>query len=307
MRASFIRTLLEIAREDDQVFLLVADIGYNLVEPFAAEFPDRFFNVGIAEQDMMGIAAGLALSGKTVFTYSITNFPVLRCLEQIRNDVCYHNLPVKIVSSGGGLSYGALGVTHHLTEDLAVLRALPNMTVVAPADPVEAGLATRAAARHAGPCYLRLARTGDPPVHDAEPCFQLGTAIRVHDGADATIIACGGMVPVAVKAARSLEERDISVRVLSMHTIKPLDQDAVLAAAKETRAIVTLEEHSIVGGLGSAVSEVLVESAWRPLFRRVGLSDEFRSQVGSQEYLLKAASLTSGDVADVVEQLVRKQ
>ena len=305
MRAAFIRSLINLARNDDRVFLLVGDVGYSLVEPFAEEFPAQFVNVGIAEQNMTGIAAGLALCDKMVFIYSLANFPTLRCFEQIRNDVCYHNANVKIVSSGGGLAYGALGATHHVTEDLAIMRALPNMTVIAPGDPVEAGLATQAIAGLPGPGYLRLAKTGDPVVHQRTPNFQIGRAITVLEGNDATLIATGGILNNTVQAAERLAQRGIQTRVLSMHTIKPLDIESVLESARETGAIITIEEHSMIGGLGSAVAEVLAESGnYRIAFKRIGITDSFSSVVGSQEYLLKGLSLSVDGITDAVQSLL---
>src|SRR6266480_7640900 len=214
----------------------------------------------VAEQNMTGIAAGMALSGKIVFTYSIANFPILRCLEQVRNDVCYHNANVKIVAVGGGLAYGSLGSTHHATEDLAIMRALPRMVVMAPGDPTEAEAATQAAAVHPGPCYLRLGRAGESKVHRGEIDFQLGKAIQLRDGKDLTLISTGGLLETAVQVAESLRHTDLQTRVLSMHTVKPLDSDAILTAARETGAVFTLEEHSVVGGLGGAVAELLAEA-----------------------------------------------
>jgi len=306
VRAAFIRTLIDLARTDERIFLLVGDVGYSLVEPFRQEFPRRFINVGIAEQNMTGIATGLALCGKIVFTYSLANFPTLRCVEQIRNDVCYHHASVKIVASGGGLAYGALGTTHHVTEDLAIMRALPNMTVVAPGDPIEAGLATRAVAEWTGPCYLRLVRTGDPIVHEAVPHFQIGKAIIVRDGNDITLVASGGILYNTIKAAKQLEQRGIKARVLSMHTVKPLDTEAILVATRETSALITIEEHNIIGGLGSAVAEVLAESANSHIaFKRIGITDSFCSQVGSQEYLWNAYSLSVEDIVNQAVQLLK--
>lgn len=304
MRTAFVRSLIDSARADDRVFLLVGDVGYSLVEPFAQEFPDRFINIGVAEQNMVGIATGLAMSGKTVFAYSLANFPTLRCVEQIRNDVCYHNANVKIVASGGGLAYGALGITHHVTEDIGVMRVLPNMTIVAPADPLESALATRAIIEWPGPCYLRLVKTGDPLIHKRTPDFQIGKAIVVRDGSDVTLVATGGILKNAIQAAEQLSKQRIQSRVISMHTIKPLDVDAVLAAAKETTAIITIEEHNIIGGLGSAVSEVLAERDHPQIaFRRMGINDAFCSQIGSQEYLQKIHSLSVENIVEMVESL----
>lgn len=305
MRAAFIQTLIELARNDERIFLLVGDVGFSLIEPFAKEFPERFVNVGVAEQNMTGIATGLALSGKIVFEYSLANFPTTRCLEQIRNDVCYHNANVKIVSAGGGLVYGALGTTHHTTEDLAITRALPNMTVVAPGDPVESALATQAIVEQPGPCYLRLSKTGDPIVHLATLDFQIGKAITVLDGNDVTMISTGGILYNTLQAAEQLVQQGIQARVLSMHTLKPLDNKAVLVATQETSAVITIEEHSVIGGLGSAVAEVIAESCDSNIvFKRMGIDDSFCSQVGSQEYLRRIYSLSIEGIVKAVQSLV---
>lgn len=305
MRTAFIRSLIELARSDERLWLLVGDLGYSVVEPFAEEFPDRFINVGVAEQNMIGGATGLALSGKVVFCYSIANFPTLRCLEQIRNDVCHHKADVKIVSVGGGLAYGPLGMTHHATEDLAVMRSLPNMRVVAPGDPAEATLATRVAAATPGPFYLRLGRAGEPQVHETLPEFQLGKAIMVKEGRDGTLIATGGMLLTTLQAAQHLEPQGISLRVLSMHTVKPIDADAVWQAAEQTRAIFTVEEHSLIGGLGSAVAEVLAEGdSSRPLFRRLALADSFQDVVGSHSYLRELNGLSVEGISKAVRTLL---
>src|SRR3990172_770201 len=204
MRTAFLNTLADLAARDDRIFFLTGDLGFGVVETFAQRFPDRFLNVGVAEQNMTGVATGLALSGKVVFTYSIANFPTLRCLEQIRNGPCYHNANVKVVSVGGGLAYGSLGMSHHATEDLAVMRVLPNLTVVAPGDPVETALATGALARQNGPAYLRLGRAGEPVVHAAGVSFELGRAVQLRDGRDLTLISTGGMLVTATRVADAL-------------------------------------------------------------------------------------------------------
>ena len=304
MRTAFIDKLCEITERNERVWLLTGDLGFSVLERFYNRFPERYINVGVAEQNMTGIATGLALSGKIVFTYSIANFPTLRCVEQIRNDVCYHDANVKIVAVGGGLVYGAQGVTHHGTEDLAIMRALPNMTVVAPGDPIEAALATRAIVERPGPCYLRLGRAGEPIVHQALPAFQIGKAITVREGGDITLIATGGMLYNTAQAAEQLARQEVQARVLSMHTLKPLDTEAVLAAAKETGAVMTIEEHSMIGGLGSAVAEVLAEADSQDVtFKRLGIPDAFCSQVGSQEYLRKAYSLSVDGIVETVQSL----
>jgi len=298
MRTAFIETLLELARLDERITLVVGDLGFGVVTTFKQELPKQFVNAGVAEQNMTGLAAGMALSGKIVFTYSIANFPVLRCLEQIRNDVCYHNANVKVVSVGGGMAYGSLGMTHHATEDLAIMRALPNIMVVAPNDPVEAKLATSAVIAHDGPCYLRLGRGGEPIVHSPDVEFELGKSIQVRDGSDITLIVTGGLLPNALHVAEILNDDGISVRVLSMHTISHLDEEAILRAARETNAIFTVEEHSILGGLGGGVAELLLESGVGPVkFKRIGLKRIFSSMVGDQDYLRSQCGL---DVAGVL-------
>jgi transketolase len=299
MRGAFIRAITALAERDERVHLIVGDLGFGVVENFAQRFPAQFLNAGVAEQNMTGIAAGMALSGKIAFTYSIANFPVLRCLEQIRNDVCYHNANVKIVAVGGGLAYGSLGSTHHATEDLAIMRALPRMVVVAPGDPIEAEAATEAIASHPGPCYLRLGRAGEASVHQEKIRFQLGKAIQVAEGKDFTLISTGGLLETAVKLAESFRQSGLQARVLSMHTVKPIDSDAILAASRETQAIFTLEEHSVVGGLGGAVAEVLAEAGAEGIvFKRFGLPSAFSSVIGTQEYIranygLSVACLTA--------------
>jgi transketolase len=305
VRTAFIRALTDIARQDRRVTLVTGDLGFGVVEPFAQSFPDQFVNAGVAEQNMTGVATGMALTGRIVFTYSIGNFPTLRCLEQIRNDVCYHAADVKVVTVGGGFAYGALGISHHATEDLAIMRALPNIVVVAPGDPLEAEAATRAMATRPGPGYLRLGRAGAHPGPAGPLRFELGRAIVVRDGADVTLISTGGMLERAVRVAERLDADGIRVRVLSMHTLKPLDTAAVLRAAQETRAVVTLEEHSAIGGLGSAVAEVLAEAQIpRVPFRKLALPPVFASTVGSQEYLRDGAGLSEQAIVAAVRDVL---
>jgi transketolase len=307
LRTAFIEALNELADEDERVCLIVGDLGYSVIEAFAQKHPNQFVNAGVSEQNMIGLAVGMALSGKVVFTYSIGNFATLRCLEQIRNDVCYHRANVKVVAVGGGLAYGNLGVTHHASEDVAIMRALPNMTVVAPGDPVEARLATRAVVEHDGPFYLRLGKAGEPVVHESVPDFALGRALMLRDGTGVTLIASGGMLATASKVATDLAAQDISVRLLSMHTVKPIDRDAVTRAATETRYIFTLEEHSIEGGLGGAVAEVVAEldPGHAPL-KRIGLRPEFNKTVGDQAYLKALHGLDEASVMKTIQQTITR-
>ncbi len=307
MRTAFIETLNELADQDDRVCLIVGDLGYSVIEAFANKHPDQFVNAGVSEQNMIGLAVGMALTGKVVFTYSIGNFGTLRCLEQIRNDVCYHRANVKVVAVGGGLAYGNLGVTHHASEDVAIMRALPNMTVVAPGDPVEARLATRAVVALDGPCYLRLGKAGEPVVHMEEPDFQLGRALTLRDGSDLTLIASGGMLATADKVAKALAVQGLGVRLLSMHTVKPIDREAVTRAAVETRYVFTLEEHSIEGGLGGAVAEVMAElDPGHASLKRIGLRPEFNKTVGDQNYLKKLHGLDEESVLKTIQQIITR-
>jgi transketolase len=305
MRNAFLAELFELAAADERIMFVTGDLGFTVVEKFMEERPRQFLNAGVAEQNMTSMAAGMALEGKIVFTYSIANFPTLRCLEQVRNDVCYHEANVKIVSIGGGFAYGPLGATHHAMEDLAVMRAMPGLTVVAPGDPVETRAATRAIVAHHGPCYLRLGKAGEPVVHTGDIDFALGRAIIVREGSDLTLFTTGGMLPTGVGVAERLAETGIETRLVSMHTLKPLDDETILKAARETSLLATLEEHSVIGGLGSAVAELLSETDDVSVpYRRFGLPSEFSPFIGSQKYLLAEHGLDVDGVADQLTKLL---
>ncbi|KKN79330.1 hypothetical protein LCGC14_0341120 [marine sediment metagenome] len=302
MRKAFIDTLVELAESDKRIYLLTADMGYGLVEPFSEKYPDRFINVGVAEQNMIGIATGLALSGKIPFVYSIGNFPTLRGVEHIRSGICYHNLNVNIVAGNTGLTYGALGSSHHATEDIAIMRALPNMTVVVPSDVLEASLATRAIVELEEPCYLRLGKADWP--RDSFT-FRIGESRELIDGKDAALIATGWMRHNCMRATEELYAvSGFQVRVINMHTIKPLDTEVIIKAARETKAIITIEEHSIIGGLGSAVAEVLAESGEPVYFKRMGIPDRFCSEVGTHDELLASCHLTVDDIVREVKDAI---
>jgi transketolase len=296
MRNAFIETLCDIARQDERVWLLCGDLGYSVLEGFAEQFPERFVNVGVAEQNMMGVAAGLARGGKIVFTYSIANFPVMRCLEQIRNDIGYHAANVKIVAVGGGMAYGTAGYTHHGIEDLAVMRVMPNMTVVAPGDPVETRLATRAVAAYNGPCYLRLGKGGEPVVHTTPPEFAIGRALVLRGGTDVTLLSTGAILPMALAASDILAGDGVRAGVVSVPTLRPLDRAAIIRAAGPARLVVTVEEHLTWGGLGSAVAEVLSEEAVGVRLLRLGLVAA-PDLVGAQAYLRRQYGLDATGIA----------
>ena len=304
VRTTFIKTLCELAAMDQRIWLLTGDVGYSVLEGFRDAYRDSYVNVGVAEQNMSGIAAGLATTGKIVFTYSIANFPTLRCLEQIRNDICYHQLPVRVVAVGGGFAYGAQGYTHHGIEDLAIMRALPGMTVVAPGDPVETQLATRAMINLPGPAYLRLGKSHEPVVHREPPDFTIGKAIQLRDGSDVTLISTGAMLTHTLDVADQLASQEgLRARVLSMHTLKPLDVEAVRSAACETGGIVTVEEHSVTGGLGSAVADVLAAmDGPRCRLRKFGVPDRLDDRIGSQAFLRQQC----GDLGALIRDCLKR-
>lgn len=301
MRTAFIEELIAIAAQDSRIWLVTGDLGFSVLEPFAERFPDRYINTGVAEQNMVGVAAGLAHSGATVFVYSIANFPTFRCLEQVRNDVCYPQANVTIVSVGSGFSYGSHGSTHHAIEDLAVMRALPGIVVVSPGDPTEARLATRALADRGGPAYLRLGKAGERVVTAfAGEDFTLGRMRCIREGSDVTLIATGSVLADADAAADTLAERGIKARVFSAHTMKPFDTGELHAALSETAGIVTVEEHRLIGGLRSAVAEALLESPDRSgrVVRSLGVSPDVKLGTGDQAHLRAASGIAVHDIAN---------
>ncbi len=306
MRKIFNKTLLELAEQDSRIHLVLADIGYGEIEGFARRFPDRYVNVGVAEQNMTGIACGIAMEGGIAVTYSIANFPTLRCLEQIRNDVCYHNANVKIVIIGGGVSYGPLGISHHSTEDIAIMRALPNLVVMAPCDLPEAEAATRAMMAYEGPVYYRCGYKGEKDIHHRPFDFEIGKAITVEDGDDCAILFAGPLGLEAQKAVEAARGNGIHCRLISMHTIKPIDRAAIVAAAKETGRIITVEEHNLSGGLGSAVAEVLADEGCLNIkFKRMALPDVNVHEVGSQQWLRAYYHLAAPDIERQIYQICK--
>ena len=256
----------------------------------------QFINAGVAEQNMTAVAAGMALEGFTVFTYSIGNFPTLRCLEQIRNDVCYHDLNVNILAVGGGFSYGQLGMSHHATEDLSIMRALPNMQVIAPSDPWQAAQAVDSIAEHPGPSYMRIDKSSAGIEPGADNDFKVGKARVISKGADVTLIGTGGILAECLAAGDALLKQGISTGVVEMATIKPIDRDLICKLAANTSLIVTVEEHSIIGGLGGAVAEVVAEHGCATPLVRIGLNDVYSSVVGSQDYLRSTYEIDAASI-----------
>ena len=286
MRDTFVRTLTELAKKDKNIELVTGDLGFGVLKPFWEQCPDQFTNAGIAEQNMTSMAAGMALEGKTVFTYSIGNFSTLRCLEQIRNDCAYHQANVKIVCIGGGFVYGALGMSHHATEDIAILRALPDVVVLAPADYVEAEACTKALAEYPGTAYLRLGRGGEKRIHEKLDGFQIGKAIRVYDGEKIAIFSTGAIFDEVAKACDELLKLGHHPAVYTFPTVKPIDRETVEKISREFDLLVTVEEHNVVGGFGSAVAEVMAEMRDKKArLLRVGIDDKYCITVGDQKYL----------------------
>lgn len=285
MRKAFVKILMELAESDKDICLLTGDLGYHVFEEFAKRFPDRFFNCGVAEQNMVGIAAGLALSGKKPYVYSIVPFAVFRPFEQIRDDVCYQNLNVKIIGVGGGFSYGTLGSTHIVLEDLAVLRTLPNMNVLCPCDLLETEELVLKSYKKEGPTYIRLTNVGQVKTYNEKPNLEIGNLHILKEGKDGLIIASGLQVGFSLQVAQELEEKGYSFKVASLHTIKPINKEDILKHAMKVKKIFTFEEHSIIGGVGSAIAEVLAESDWQGKFRIIGIPDEFSKEIGEADYL----------------------
>ncbi len=297
MRDTFVRTLLAEAKENRNIEVVSGDLGFGVLKPFWEAVPDQFINAGIAEQNMTTMAAGMAMEGKTVFTYSIGNFPTLRCIEQIRNDCAYHNANVKVVCVGGGFVYGSLGMSHHATEDLAILRAIPNVTVLAPADPVETEAVVRALVNYPGTCYLRLGRGGEKRVHEKIENFQIGKAIPVQRGSRVALFSTGAIFEEVKAAAEILESQGIRPTIYTFPTVKPIDRETILACAASHELIATCEEHNVTGGFGSAVAEVMAEALRGAKLLRVGLKDDFCCHVGSQKYLRGICGIDSPAIA----------
>jgi transketolase len=298
MRNNFIATLADVAAENPKIWLLSGDLGYSVLEPFAARFPDRYLNMGVAEQNMAGVAAGIALSGNTVFVYSIGNFPTLRCLEQIRNDICYHGADVKVVAVGAGYAYGSQGYTHHAIEDVAIMSTLPGMEVFVPCDPIEARVATQAIAASGRPSYLRLSRAGEPLLHSSPP-KDLRRPGVLRQGRDVIIFASGPIASACLAAADRLATEDLTVGVLTVPCIKPFDDAFAREVANGARLFVTVEEHILRGGLHAGVLASLSLVQHRPPVLGLAIPEPTGkiTKAGDREVLLEAAGLSAETIA----------
>lgn len=301
MRDTFVKTLVSLAKENKNIELITGDLGFGVLKPFWEECPDQFTNAGIAEQNMTSVAAGMALEGKIVFTYSIGNFPTLRCLEQIRNDCAYHKANVKIVCVGGGYVYGSLGMSHHATEDIAIMRDLPGMAVVCPADLVEAEEAVKAIVEYPGTVYLRLGRGGEKRIHDHIDNFRIGKAIKVKDGNKVAIFSTGAIFEEVNDALGMLADKGIDPAVYTFPTVKPIDMEVIKECSEKFDLIVTCEEHNVIGGFGSAVAEVIAEHPSKARLLKIGIEDCYCCAVGNQKYL---RSYNHIDAAGITERII---
>ena len=307
MRDAFIATIYELSKKNKDIMVLVADNGALVFDQFRRDFPKQFLNCGIAEANMMGFAAGLAAAGKKPFAYTISNFMTMRAFEQIRNDICLQRMNVKLVGIGGGFIYSTLGPTHHATEDVALMRALPNMVVICPASPLEVRFATQAIHALQGPVYLRLGTNGEPEIYEHAYDFRIGKGVELRSGTDCTIIVTGPLAHDVLIAHERLRKKGINVRVVNLHTIKPIDIALIIKAASETGGIITVENHSIIGGLGSAVAETLLEKCGGNIaFKRLGINDKYCSDYGSYDELKECYGLDWKAIVNSVELLLKR-
>jgi transketolase len=302
MRNAFADELTKLGNDDSRIVMLSGDIGNRLFDKFKDKHPSRFFNCGVAEANMMGVAAGMAMNGLRPVAYTITPFVTTRCLEQIRTDVCYHEAPVTIVAVGAGLAYSGLGPTHHACEDISFLRSIPNMVVICPGDAFEVRGALRAAMQQDRPVYIRMGKKGEPVVHKGPIAdFAIGKAITIEEGADVCLLSTGNMLPEAIEAAHRLKEKGISAEVVSFHTVKPLDNQKLKEAFARFKLVATIEEHSLIGGFGAAVSEWLADTETaHKKFLRFGTPDAFFKKSGEQEYAREVLGLTGHQIADKI-------
>lgn len=299
MRDAFVRALMREAANDPRLMLITGDLGFGVLKPFWETYPDQFINAGIAEQSMTGMAAGLSMTGRKVITYSIGNFPTIRCLEQIRNDCAYHDADVKVVCVGGGFVYGSLGMSHHATEDIAQLRALPGVTVFTPGDPFEVEAVVPEMLKTKGTCYLRLGRGGEPYLHDGPiNSWKVGQALTLREGTDVALLSAGGILTQTVKAAELLAEYGIHAAVVSFPSVKPIDTEKLAELAAKYSHLVTVEEHTVVGGFGSAVCEALAETGSGTRIHRIGMEDCYSCIVGTQDYLRGAYQMDAKAICE---------
>lgn len=306
MRTTFIETLTKMAREDSKIMCVIGDTGFSVFEDFEKEFGERFLNVGIAEQNFVSIGAGLAAMGMKPYIYNVVSFMTLRAAEQIMLDICYQENPVVLVGVGGGLAYATAGPTHHAFQDIAMMSAMPNMTVICPGDPIEMKAVMQKSKDYNRPLYIRIGRSVDPVVHINPIDFEIGTSIKMYEGTDATIFVTGVMLQEAVKVRESLYKKGLSVALYSMPTVKPIDEKIIKERASLRKPIFTIEEHSIIGGLGDAVGRVLCENMMvSPVyFHKFGINDQFAPVTGSRDYLRDLFGISSNKITQKILEII---
>ena len=301
MRTAFIETLIQLAKKDDTVFLITPDMGYSVLEKFRDEFPNQFLNSGIAEQNTISVAAGLASSGYTVFVYSIIPFVTMRCFEQVRLDLAYNNTNVKLVGIGAGLTYGSLGASHHAIEDIAIMRSIPNMTVLCPGDPIETRELVKRSYEKNGPVYIRLGKNGEANIHDANTRIEIGKSIEITQGTDFALITTSNTLELGKQWTDEWKNENLSVSLISMPSIKPFDNSKINELLSKQIPIMTLEEHNLIGGLGSAVAEIVATSGKSIPFKRIGINDVFSHSVGSHNYQRKMINFNEKPSVDFLK------
>lgn len=301
MRKEVVRTIYKQALLDDKVIFITGDLGHDSINEFRKNLPKQYINAGIAEQNIIGIAVGLALSGNRVFVYSIAPFITMRCYEQIKVDVCYQNVGIVIIGVGAGYAYSTCGSTHHAIEDIAVMRALPNMQIYSPSNPLEARLLTEYLLTVRHPAYLRIGKGGEPPA-EKDYTITPGKGLVMRTGYDITIFSTGAIIQEAFKAASILEARDISAEIINIHTIKPIDEEIIVDRARLRKGIFVLEEHNILGGLGGAIAEIISEAntITKPIFKRFGVPDKYVHLAGSQNFMRQQCGITGEQIADQI-------
>ncbi len=300
MRSSFINRLATLAKEDKKITMVVGDLGYGVLKSFYEDLPNQFINAGISEQNMMSMCASLGLCDKKVYAYSIGNFPSLRCLEQIRNDILYHDSNVKIISVGSGFGYGQLGMSHHATEDFGIMRCLPNIIIFTPSDPLEAEQIADLTLTTNKPAYIRLGKGKEPIIHDHNFKVEIGKSLEIIKGTRVALFVAGPGSDEAYNAANELNSRGISTALYSFPTIKPIDKKRILKCFKDFELIITVEEHNIVGGFASIISEVAMEQKNKAILKKVGLNDEYVSIVGTQKYIREKYNITKNQIIKIV-------
>ncbi|MDE6364248.1 MAG: transketolase [Lachnospiraceae bacterium] len=303
MRTAYLDTLYELASKDKRVYALISDNGAIVYDKYRRDLPEQYLNLGISEANMLGMAAGMASCGKIPFAYTIGAFLAYRAFEFIRNDICIQKQNVKVVGTGAGEVYSALGPTHHSTEDIGGLRTLPNLTILCPASPLEVKKATQAAYEQEGPVYLRLGTNKEPEIYNNDYLFKIGKGVTLKDGKDITLIGTGSILKDILDVANKLQQEGVTARVINIHTLKPIDKELIMKAIEETKKIITIEDHSVIGGLGSAVAEIIAESGKGVAFKRIGLHD-FSKGYGSYAQVKELNGIGTGQIIDSVKMLL---